>query len=298
MENTSLSIESEYIKNLQQQIYFLELEANFLREQTKKAINLQPLLASEMEHMLQKLQTLQCQADSLHLELKRKKSGLNMLKMERNQLNNQINMADGLLERQAFHETDEDTITDVDLTNMISEEEREELKVEVVKLEDEIATLRQVLAAKEKHLVEIKQKLGINLMNELKQNFSKSWHDVQTTTAYKKTQETLTQAGQKATAAISNVGTVISKKFGDMRSHSLGYSIRHSMSMPAMRNSPTFKSFEEKVETTVTSIKTKVGGTTHPGGSFEEVLSSTAHASARSPIAGTRLSETEEELHC
>lgn len=52
-----------------------------------------------------------------------------------------------------------------------------------VQLEDEIATLRQVLAAKEKHLVDIKQKLGINLMNELKQNFSKSWHDVQTTSA-------------------------------------------------------------------------------------------------------------------
>ncbi|XP_070788829.1 tumor protein D53 isoform X3 [Pituophis catenifer annectens] len=201
--------------------------------------------------------------------------------------------AQGLLEKLTFHETDEDTITDVDLTNVISEEEREELKVEVIKLEDEIATLRQVLAAKEKHLVEIKQKLGLNLMNELKQNFSKSWHDVQTTTAYKKTQETLTQAGQKATAAISNVGTVISKKFGDMR-----YSIRHSMSMPAMRNSPTFKSFEEKVETTVTSIKTKVGGTPHPGGSFEEVLSSAANASARSPIAGSQLSETEKELHC
>ncbi|XP_060548190.1 tumor protein D53 isoform X5 [Pantherophis guttatus] len=207
--------------------------------------------------------------------------------------------AQGLLEKLTFHETDEDTITDVDLTNVISEEEREELKVEVIKLEDEIATLRQVLAAKEKHLVEIKQKLGLNLMNELKQNFSKSWHDVQTTTAYKKTQETLTQAGQKATAAISNVGTVISKKFGDMRSQSLGrYSIRHSMSMPAMRNSPTFKSFEEKVETTVTSIKTKVGGTPHPGGSFEEVLSSAANASARSPIAGSQLSETEKELHC
>lgn len=35
--------------------------------------------------------------------------------------------------------------------------------------------------------------------------------------SYKKTQETLSHAGQKATAAISNVGTVISKKFGDMR---------------------------------------------------------------------------------
>uniref|UniRef100_A0A8D0BSD7 TPD52 like 1 n=1 Tax=Salvator merianae TaxID=96440 RepID=A0A8D0BSD7_SALMN len=201
--------------------------------------------------------------------------------------------AQGLLERQVLSEADEDMTTDVDFTSMISEEEREELKAELVKLEDEIATLRQVLAAKEKHLVEIKQKLGINLMNELKQNFSKSWHDMQTTNAYKKTQETLSQAGQKATAAISNVGTVISKKFGDM-----SYSIRHSISMPAMRNSPTFKSFEEKVETTVTSLKTKVGGTSHSGGSFEEVLSSAAHASVQSSSVSTRLPETEEELQC
>ncbi|XP_053140661.1 tumor protein D53 isoform X1 [Hemicordylus capensis] len=207
-------------------------------------------------------------------------------------------MIKGLLETQALQEADEDMVTDVDFTNIISEEEREELKAELVKLEDEIATLRQVLAAKEKHLVEIKQKLGINLMNELKQNFSKSWHDMQTTAAYKKTQETLSHAGQKATAAISNVGTVISKRFGDMRSHSLGHSIRHSISMPAMRNSPTFKSFEEKVETTVTSLKTKVGGASHSGGNFEEVLSSAAHASAQSSVVGTRLPETEEELQC
>ncbi|XP_074436936.1 tumor protein D53 isoform X1 [Larus michahellis] len=216
--------------------------------------------------------------------------------------------AQGLLETQSLHEADEDVVTDVDFTNMISEEEKEELKIELAKLEDEISTLRQVLSAKEKHLVEIKQKLGISLMNELKQNFSKSWHDMQTTSAYKKTHETLSHAGQKATAAISNVGTAISKKFGDMRYRDLlllwsyfedkNYSIRHSISMPAMRNSPTFKSFEEKVETTVTSLKTKVGGTSHAGGSFEEVLSSTAHASAQSSLAGTRLPESEEELQC
>ncbi|XP_043398801.1 tumor protein D53 isoform X2 [Chelonia mydas] len=205
----------------------------------------------------------------------------------------------GLLETQPLHETDEETVTDIDFTSIISEEEKEELKIELAKLEDEISTLRQVLAAKEKHLAEIKQKLGINLMNELKQNFSKSWHDMQTTSAYKKTHETLSHAGQKATAAISNVGTAISKKFGDMRSHSTGYSIRHSISMPAMRNSPTFKSFEEKVETTITSLKTKVGGTSHSGGSFEEVLSSTAHASTRGSITGTPLPENdEEELQC
>ncbi|XP_007484573.2 tumor protein D53 isoform X5 [Monodelphis domestica] len=122
----------------------------------------------------------------------------------------------GLLETDPLHEPVEETISHIDL-NSISEEEREELKTELVKLEDEISTLRQVLTAKEKHLVEIKQKLGMNLMNEIKQNFSKGWHEMQTTTAYKKTHETLSHAGQKATAAFTNVGTAISKKFGDMR---------------------------------------------------------------------------------
>lgn len=46
-------------------------------------------------------------------------------------------------------------------------------------------------------------------------------HGIQTvvlfTSSYKKTHETLSHAGQKATAAFSNVGTAISKKFGDMR---------------------------------------------------------------------------------
>lgn len=37
------------------------------------------------------------------------------------------------------------------------------------------------------------------------------------TSSYKKTHETLSHAGQKATAAFSNVGTAISRKFGDMR---------------------------------------------------------------------------------
>ncbi|XP_033263766.1 tumor protein D53 isoform X3 [Orcinus orca] len=187
--------------------------------------------------------------------------------------------ARGLLETEPLQGRDEDTGASADFPSMLSEEEKEELKAELVQLEDEITTLRQVLSAKERRLVEVKQKLGMNLMNELKQNFSRSWHDVQTTTAYKKTHETLSHAGQKATAAFSNVGTAISKKFGDMR------------------NSPTFKSFEERVETTVTSLKTKVGGTNQGGGSFEEVLSSTAQASAQSSAGGPRRAEGE-ELQC
>ncbi|XP_044147438.1 tumor protein D53 isoform X2 [Bufo gargarizans] len=183
-----------------------------------------------------------------------------------------------LLETQPLQETDEELAADIDYTEIISEEEKEELKNELTKLEDEIVTLRQVLAAKEKHLADIKHKLGVSVMNELKQNFSRGWHDVQTHSAYKKTQETLSQAGMKASAAITNVGSAIGKKLGDMR------------------NSPTFKSFEERVENTVTTLKAKVGSTNQTQGSFEEVLSSTAHASAQSSLAGSLLPEAEEEL--
>ncbi|XP_071882402.1 tumor protein D54 isoform X8 [Anas platyrhynchos] len=150
--------------------------------------------------------------------------------------------------------------------------EEEELRAEIAKVEEEIGTLRQVLAAKERHCGELKRKLGLTPLDGLKQNLSKSWHDVQVSNAYvktseklgewndkvtqsdfyKKTQETLSQAGQKTSAALSNVGSVISRKLGDMSS----YSIRHSISMPAMRNSATFKSFEDRVGT----IKSRVVG--------------------------------------
>ncbi|GAB1287345.1 Tumor protein D54 [Apodemus speciosus] len=169
----------------------------------------------------------------------------------------------------------------------LTEVEEEELRAELAKtgflcvetceskVEEEIVTLRQVLAAKERHCGELKRRLGLSTLGELKQNLSRSWHDVQVSTAYvktseklgewnekvtqsdlyKKTQETLSQAGQKTSAALSTMGSAISRKLGDMRAHpfsqsfSSSYSIRHSISMPVMRNSATFKSFEDRVGT-------------------------------------------------
>ncbi|XP_064196174.1 tumor protein D53 isoform X3 [Anguilla rostrata] len=196
----------------------------------------------------------------------------------------------GLLEPEPLQEVDEDMVSEVDLNNSVSEEEREEIQTELIKLEEEISTLKQVLAVKERRQSELRQKLGISPLNELKLNINKSWTEMQTSTAYKKTSETLTTAGQKTTAAFSTLGTAISRKFGDMRSNSIGYSIRHSMSMPTMRNSPSFKTFEEKVESTVSTLKTKVGAS-GSGGNFEEVLNSAAHASAQNTPSNTHLTE-------
>ncbi|XP_054900193.1 tumor protein D53 isoform X1 [Poeciliopsis prolifica] len=187
----------------------------------------------------------------------------------------------GFLDSQPLREADEDLASEVSLNNSnMTEEEREEILQELTKLEEEISTLKQVLLSKEKQHAELKQKLGITPLSEFRSNFSRGWLDMQSSTAYKKTSETLSTAGQKTTAAFSNFGSAITRKFGDMRSNSIGYSVRHSVSMPTMRNSPSFRSFEEKVENTVSTIKTKVGGT-GTGGSFEEVLSSAANASSQ-----------------
>uniref|UniRef100_A0A671F666 TPD52 like 2 n=1 Tax=Rhinolophus ferrumequinum TaxID=59479 RepID=A0A671F666_RHIFE len=137
----------------------------------------------------------------------------------------------------------------------------------LLQVEEEIVTLRQVLAAKERHCGELKRKLGLSTLEGLKHNLSRSWHDVQVSNAYvktseklgewnekmtqsdlyKKTQETLSQAGQRTSAALSTVGSAISRKLGDMRARPFSHSFR---------NSAAFKSFEDRVGT----IKSKVVG--------------------------------------
>ncbi|XP_068093630.1 tumor protein D52 isoform X3 [Hyperolius riggenbachi] len=156
------------------------------------------------------------------------------------------------------------------ITDTLSDEEQESLRQELEKVEEEIQTLSQVLAAKEKYLAELKRKLGRTPLSELKENISKGLQDVASTNVYRKTSETLSHAGQRASAAISTVGSVITKKLEDVK------------------NSPTFKSFEEKVE----NLKSKVGGTRQPSGDFGEVLNSAANASATDD-----LTEKDEESH-
>ncbi|XP_020352055.1 tumor protein D53 homolog isoform X1 [Oncorhynchus kisutch] len=198
----------------------------------------------------------------------------------RQQERGQGHIRTGLLDPEPVTEVDEEMVSDVDLNNTLTDEEREEILSELTKLEEDISTLRQVLASKEKHHSELKAKLGITPLIEFKQNFNRSWYDMQTSTAYKKTSETLSTAGQKTSAAFTTLGTAISRKFGDMR------------------NSPSFKSFEEKVECTVSNIKQTKVGSQGGGGSFEEVLSSAAHASAQETPSNNMSESSDHERTC
>ncbi|KAM5165203.1 uncharacterized protein ACMZJ9_007645 [Mantella aurantiaca] len=89
MDSTTFTVEAQYIKNLQQQIYFLEMEI-FTREQTKKAKDLSPQLTTEAEHMLRKLLDLRSEGEGLKLEVKRKDANLLMLQSDLEHVKGQI----------------------------------------------------------------------------------------------------------------------------------------------------------------------------------------------------------------
>uniref|UniRef100_UPI003AAF87CE tumor protein D54-like isoform X1 n=1 Tax=Centroberyx gerrardi TaxID=166262 RepID=UPI003AAF87CE len=162
------------------------------------------------------------------------------------------------------------------LPSDLTEEDLDDLKIELTKVEDEIQTLRQVLLAKEKYAMDIKRQLGMSPLDNIKQNLAKGWQEVQTSTpylsasatledisqsnAYKRTQENLSHAGQVTSAALSSMGVTITRRLADMRALPLPSPPRplsHTISVPAMRHSSTFKSFEEMVG----NMKEKVTGT-------------------------------------
>ncbi|NXW02262.1 TPD52 protein, partial [Fregetta grallaria] len=172
----------------------------------------------------------------------------------------------GLLRSDSIPEVGEDAAATVGMAETLSEEEQDELRKELAKVNLLQIALKLVL----------RMKIWDNAVVERTVNalhiYSVSVQSrVRHSCVYKKTSETLSQAGQKASAAFSSVGSVITKKFEDVR------------------NSPTFKSFEEKVE----SLKSKVGGSKPAGGDFGEVLNSAANASATETIA----EQTQEETH-
>ncbi|KAM6929168.1 tumor protein D54-like [Lycodopsis pacificus] len=171
----------------------------------------------------------------------------------------------------------ENGYSDSDLT----EEDVCNLRIELAKIEEEIQTLRQVLVVREKYATDIRRQLGMNPLSNIKQNLSKGWQDVQTSAPYlsasatledisnsniyMRTRESLTHAGQVTSSALSNMGMTITRRLADMRALPLPSPPRalgHTMSVPSMRHSSTFKSFEEMVG----SVKDKVSvGLTNNG---------------------------------
>jgi len=169
----------------------------------------------------------------------------------------------------------------MDLSN-ISPERREELqqewKQELAKTEEEIQTLRQVLSSKLKHAHELKRKLGITVWKEFREDMEQGIKNIQETTAYQKTSEIAKATGERATSVFGTLSGSVSRKLGEVK------------------NSNAFKSFEERVGSAVTNVKSKISTSrSNSTNSFEEALNSTdqrkSSIGATSPISSKPIPE-------
>ncbi|CAI5648284.1 unnamed protein product [Oreochromis niloticus] len=154
----------------------------------------------------------------------------------------------------------------------LTEEDLDALRFELTKTEDEIQALRQVLLAKEQYAADIRRQLGMSPLGNIKQSLSKGWQEVQTSapyltasatlddishsSVYVRTRDSLSHAGQVTSAAMSSVGVVITRRLAQMST------LSHTISVPSMRHSSTFRSFEEMVG----NMKDKVTGSTSTNG--------------------------------
>lgn len=134
-----------------------------------------------------------------------------------------------------------------------TEEQKKAWHEELVKVEGEITTLRQVLGSKVRYASELKKKLGITPLQEMKNDFQLGLKTIKDSSTYQKTTAVAKSAAEKTSEVVHGIGTTVSKKLGDIR------------------NSQTFRSVEGKVESAYASVKAKVSGSKSEG-NFEEAL--------------------------
>ena len=92
------------------------------------------------------------------------------------------------------------------------------IQLELMKVQDEIVTLRQVLGAKLKREHELKTLLGVGFVDDLKQDWNDTVSDIKSTTAYQKTAETFSAASEKIAPTLQTVNSSLKSGIGSLRS--------------------------------------------------------------------------------
>ncbi|XP_014475778.1 PREDICTED: uncharacterized protein LOC106745047 isoform X2 [Dinoponera quadriceps] len=178
----------------------------------------------------------------------------------------------------------------------LEEQERQkaEWSAELAKVEEEIQTLRHVLASKVRVAQELKRKLGISVWKELTDDVNQGLKNVKESHVYQNVGEKL---GQFTKAVSENTlfqkTESVFKSTAEKTSSILGgFGSGISMKLGQMRNSDSFRSLEERVGSAYENVKTKVvPSRSNSTQSFDEALRE-SEAMRRASAAPTATSPT------
>ncbi|KAJ8965179.1 hypothetical protein NQ314_004322 [Rhamnusium bicolor] len=164
-----------------------------------------------------------------------------------------------------------------DLSHLSTEEKEEQEKLwreELAQVEDEIATLRTVLASKIRRSGELKRNLGITVWREVSDDINQGIKNVKESNVYQTVETKVGQVTkavtdapiyQKTTSIIGGITGNITNKIGQMR------------------HSDSFRSIEERVGSAYENVKTKVVSRSNSQQSLDEAARSRSGSVVASP---------------
>ncbi|XP_022194221.1 tumor protein D54 isoform X1 [Nilaparvata lugens] len=141
------------------------------------------------------------------------------------------------------------------------EKQKQEWEMELAKVEEEMSALRQVLAVKVKRSQELKRKLGFSVWKEFQDDLTLGVKNVKESNVinrydapinmmintgtirqhiYQKTESIVKTTAEKTTSLLGGLGSGLTSKLGQLK------------------NSESFRSFEEKMGSAYENVKTKV----------------------------------------
>ncbi|XP_077291839.1 tumor protein D54 isoform X3 [Arctopsyche grandis] len=170
----------------------------------------------------------------------------------------------------------------IGLTPEEVEKQKAEWSQELARVEDEIATLRLVLASKVRVSSELKRKLGISVWKEFADDMNQGIKNVKESQVYHNVENCVGQITkvvtdapvfQKTESVIKTTAEKTSSLFGGLTSK-----------LGQMRNSDSFRSFEEKMGSAYENVKGKVSRSNSEQ-NFDECMSEGRDRRKSQPVA-------------
>ncbi|XP_023174932.1 tumor protein D52 isoform X5 [Drosophila hydei] len=134
------------------------------------------------------------------------------------------------------------------------EQRRAEWSQELARVEEEINTLRTVLASKTRHASDLKRKLGITVWKELTDDVNQGVKNLKESHVFQRTESVLKTTGEKTASVLGSITSGITSKFSQMK------------------NSESMRSIEASVGTAYENVKTKVTSRSGSVSSFPDAL--------------------------
>ncbi|XP_023036772.1 uncharacterized protein LOC6652239 isoform X2 [Drosophila willistoni] len=160
------------------------------------------------------------------------------------------------------------------LTVEEKEQRRAEWSQELARVEEEINTLRTVLASKTRHASDLKRKLGITVWKELTDDVNQGVKNIKESTVYQSVEQSMGTFSkavheaplfQRTESVLKSTGEKTASVFGSITS---GISSKLSQ----MKNSDSMRSIEASVGSAYENVKTKVTSRSGSVSSFPDAL--------------------------